>query len=167
MWCLPIFLSWVPLKFCPLGPLGWNVHLFSVFYLLTMSLRSHLHAVSKVSSPCFSLHREVSWLQNKMDPNPVFKVKWTLSVAGVLCELGKWKTPKSTLKFVAPYCLSWAASSSVLQGWWWMSNTYRRFIQLFGDAEKRWLWKMEKRWSILHCFYLEIGLTNGQCTGFL
>lgn len=96
MWCLPIPLShWVPLKLCPLGLTGWNVHLFSVFYLLTMSLHSHLHAVSKVSSPCFSLHREVSWLQNKMDPNPVFKARCTLCVAGVLCEQenGKLQSP--------------------------------------------------------------------------
>lgn len=40
-------------------------------------------------------HREVSWLQNKMDPNPVFKARWTLSVAGVLCEQesGKLQSP--------------------------------------------------------------------------
>lgn len=96
MRCLPISPShWVPFKFHPLGPLGWNVHLFSVFYLLTMFLHSYLHTVSKVSSPCFSLLRGVSWLENEIDPNPVFKASWTLSVAGVLCEQenGKPQSP--------------------------------------------------------------------------
>lgn len=138
-----------------------------VFYLLTLFLHRHLHTVSKVSSPCFTLRREVSWLQNQMDPYPFFKVRWTLSLAGGVVWPGKWRTPKSTLKFMAPYCLSWASSSAVLQGWWWMSNIYRIFIELFGHSEKRWWWKMEKSWKILHCFYLEICLTNRQCTGFL
>lgn len=99
MRCLPISPSLliyvIPFKFRPLGPLGWNVHLFSVFHLLTMFLHSHLHAVSKVSSPCFSLLREVSWLENEIDPNPVFKASWTLSVADVLCEQenGKPQSP--------------------------------------------------------------------------
>lgn len=96
MRCLPISPShWVPFEFHPLGPLGWNVHLFSVFYLLTMFLHSYLHAVSKVSSPCFSLLRGVSWLENEIGPNPVFKASWTLSVACVLCEQenGKPQSP--------------------------------------------------------------------------
>lgn len=125
MWCLPMSLShWVPLNSVPLAFL---IEMFLVFYLLIMFLHSYLHAVSHVSSPCFSLSREVSWLQKKIDP--IFKASWTLSVC--IVWIGKWKTPKSTLEFVA-------SSSSVLQGWWWMSKTYRRFIQLFGDAEKRW-----------------------------
>lgn len=74
-------------------PPGWNVHLFSVFYLLTMFLHRHLSAVSKVSSPCFSLLREVSWLE--IYPNPVFKASWTLSVAGVLCEQENGKAQNS------------------------------------------------------------------------
>lgn len=61
-----------------------------------MFLHSNLHAVSKVSSPHFSLLREVSWLENEVDPNPVFKASWTLSFAGVLCEQenGKPQSPE-------------------------------------------------------------------------
>lgn len=109
--------------------------------------------------PCFFI--DISMLYPRCLPHSSlstdkflgYRIRWTLiqflnpggllSVAGVLCEQENGKL-QSTLKFVAPYCVSWASSSSVLQGWWWMSNTYRRFIQLFGDSEKRWLWKMEK-----------------------
>lgn len=92
MWCLPISLShWLPLKLCALDLLGWNVRLFSVFYLLTVFLHRHLHAVSKVPFPRFSLRREVSWLQNQMDPYPVSKARWTLCVADGLREQENWK----------------------------------------------------------------------------
>lgn len=78
-----IFKPLSTLKTWPLGPLGGNIPLFSVFYLLTVSLCSLLHAASKVSFQSHSLCREVSWLQNKLDPDPVFKAGWTLSVDGV------------------------------------------------------------------------------------
>lgn len=167
-WCLPISLSyWVPLKTWPLGPLGWNVHLFSVFYLLTMSLRSHLHAASKVSFQCLSLCRGVSWLQNKLDPHPVFKAGWTLSVDGVSYkeENGElWSPTQNSWLFTASLE---QPPSAVLQGWWSMSNADRRLVSPFGNAEKGWLWKMEKSWRILPVLHLEIRLTNRRCTGFL
>lgn len=99
-----------------------------------MSLRSYLHAASKVSCQCLSLCREVSWLQNKLDPNPIFKARWTLSVDGVSYEQenGEVQSPKSWLL---------AASLeqpplAVLEVWWSMSNADGRFVQPFGDAEK-------------------------------
>ena len=152
-WCLPISLShWVPLKTWPLGPLGWNVHLFSMFYLLTVSLCSHLHTASKVSFQCLSLSREVSWLQNKLDPNLVFKAGWTLSVDGLSYEQedGELQSPNRNLWLLAASLEQ--PPSAVLQGWWLMSVTDRRFVQPFGDAEKGWSWKMEKSWRILPCF---------------
>lgn len=83
-----------------------------------------------------SLCREVSWLQNKLDPNPVFKAGWTLSVDSVLYkqENGELQSPTQN---------SWLLAASleqpplaVLQGWWSMSDADGRFVQPFGDAEK-------------------------------
>lgn len=134
MWCLPMSLShWVPLNSVPLAFL---VEMFLVFYLLNMFLHSYLHAVSHVSSPCFSLFREVSWLQKKIDP--IFKASWTLSVC--IVWIGKWKTPKSTLEFVAPYCFAHPLHLSFKDGGGCQKLTEDLFSSLVmlrkGDSEK-------------------------------